>query len=344
LPALILYAAVLSATTLVKRVSQQAVRSAIESFLVGSGAALVAAAVWFIGLQVFVIGSICAFCMAAHSCGICVGLILLMRARVKIPGDGAGPGITKSRAGFALAGLASVALLALGQIVERPKTFSVISSAQVAARKAPRTMQLDGEAFQLDLSNVPLRGSPDAPCVIVHLFDYSCSHCRALHPILMEACRNLSNQVAIASLPVPMATNCNPLLKRVIPAHINACAYAYCALAVWRANPTKLSAFDDWLFAPKLPPVPEAVKAEAMRLVGTNEFNRALEEPWVRQQIDFNIGLYKANYLRFRQDSLPELMIGTNLVAGTIASVNDLYKLLTNQFNIKLPGTSASNR
>ena len=224
-----------------------------------------------------------------------------------------------------------------GQIVERPKTFSVTSSQQLASRKTPRKLQLDGENLQLDLSNVPVHGSPDAPCIIVHLFDYSCSHCRALHPILMEACRNLSNQVAVASLPVPMATNCNPLLKRVIPAHINACAYAYCGLAVWHANPAKLQDFDDWIFAPKLPPTPEAVRAEAMRLVGTNELERAIGDPWVKQQIDFDIGLYKANYLRYRKDVLPELIIGTNLVTGTIANVNDLYKLLAVQFDLKLP-------
>jgi uncharacterized membrane protein len=342
LPAVLLYAGVLWATLQVNGASRQTDRRLVEGLLAASGAALVTAAAWFIALQLFVIGSICPFCMAAHACGISVGVILLWRAWNRSPRHDSRATRPAPKGRLALAGLASVALFAVAQVIERPKTFSVTSSPQLTVRKAPRKLQLDGGALQLDLSNVPLHGSPDAACVIVHLFDYSCSHCRALHPILVEACRTMSNQVAVASLPVPMATNCNPLLKRVIPAHINACAYAYCGLAVWRANPAKLSAFDDWIFAPQLPPAPDAAKAEGMRLVGTNELNQALEDPWVREQIDFDIGLYKANYLRYRKDSLPELVIGTNLVAGTISSVDDLYKLLSAQFDIKLPGAQAA--
>ena len=108
LPALMLYAAVLSATVLIKRVSRPARQRAIQGFLVGAAAALLGAAIWFIALQVFVIGSICPFCMAAHACGVCVGLILLVRARAKTRSEGGGAGVRNSSAGFALAGLAAV--------------------------------------------------------------------------------------------------------------------------------------------------------------------------------------------------------------------------------------------
>jgi hypothetical protein len=85
--------------------------------------------------------------------------------------------------------------------------------------KSKRVLELHGDLFQLDLNEVPLMGPVDAPAWIVHLFDYSCPHCRALTPDLVRACRELSNQLAVASLPMPLATNCNPLLKESIPAH-----------------------------------------------------------------------------------------------------------------------------
>ncbi|HVV72048.1 MAG TPA: vitamin K epoxide reductase family protein [Verrucomicrobiae bacterium] len=339
--ALVLYAQVLWATRALTRFSQPVLQRALGFLLTGCGTALVAAALWFVGLQVFVIGSICPFCMAAHVCGLCAGLLLLFRPRdpaLTQPGSSSG---LRAKAGPALAGFFAVLILAGAQVLEHPKTYSVTSAAQLATRKTPRKLQLDGGAFELDLNDVPFHGSPDAPCIIVHLFDYSCPHCRALHPILNEVLHTFSNQVAIASLPVPLATNCNPLIKRYVATHANACAYAYCGLAVWRANPAKSPAFDDWLFASSRPPSPELAKAEAMRLVGTNEFNRAVEDPWVQQQLSFNIGLYKANYMRYRTDALPELLIGTNLISGTVTSVADLYRLLTNQFELNMPAAAA---
>ena len=166
----------------------------------------------------------------------------------------------------------------------------------------------------MDLNDVPLHGSAEAPCVIVHLFDYSCSHCRALHPVLVEACRQLSNQLAVVSLPMPLATNCNWVLKRPIPAHINACLYADC----------------------------EQAESQAMQLVGTNEYKRAVSDPWIQQELDLSIRLYATNFYRYNKQTLPELMIGTNLISGQVPSVDTLYKLLAAQFSIRPPDLSTN--
>jgi uncharacterized membrane protein len=331
LPALALYAGILFATVSVDRATQPSTQRALRRFLAAAGSALLGAAGWFIALQIFVIGAICPFCMAAHGCGLVVGSVLLWSTLRNHAGGAGGTGTSGSGGRFVLAGLSAVALLVAGQIVYRPKTFAVSSSAELAARKVPRKIQLHGGAFQLDLGDVPLLGTPEAPCVIVHLFDYCCPHCRALHPLLMEAYRNMSNRVAIANLPVPMATNCNRLIKRQIPAHINACAYAAAGLAVWRANPAQLQAFDDWIYGLTPPPPPETVQAKAMQLVGTNQFDQALLDPWIRQQLEFNISLFETNYRRYHRDVLPQLMIGTNLVFGDIHSVGELYKLISVQ-------------
>jgi uncharacterized membrane protein/protein-disulfide isomerase len=331
LPAVLLYCAVLGVTF-----AGPLWRQRVRGFMVAAAAALIGAAIWFICLQLFVIGAICPFCMTAHSCGLVIGAVVLLNTRRQKEETGAnktdallrGPNVQ-----WILTGSMAVALLAAGQIVSRPRTAVVISAPDLAARKTSRILQLHGDAFQLDLGKIPVLGSPAAPCVIVHLFDYSCPHCRALHPMLVEAVRTLSNQVAVASLPMPMATNCNPIVQRVMPLHTNACAYAYSGLAVWRANPAKLATFDDWIFAPNRPPSPEAVQAEAMSLVGTNQFKAALADPWIKEQLALSIRLYVTNHVLYHRDNLPELMIGTNLVWGNFAKIDELYKLVAPQFN-----------
>lgn len=175
-------------------------------------------------------------------------------------------------------------------------------------------------------------GSPDAPFVIVHLFDYSCQHCRQLHPVLTRAVLELSNQLAVISLPVPLATNCNRLVKRPIPDHVNACDYAYDGLALWRANPGKLAQFEDWIFGPPRPPAPVDARAEAARLAGGEGLANALSDPWMKQQLDIDIRIYETNYVRYRRSQLPQLMIGTNIISGVVRTTDDLYKLLSAQF------------
>jgi uncharacterized membrane protein/protein-disulfide isomerase len=373
LPALLLYAMILAVTGLLPR-ALGVKRQRYWRFLLAAAAALIGAAVWFISLQFFVIKAICPFCMAAHTCGLIVGTLLFWAA----PRGKTRPWVT----GVAWLGWLGAVLLALGQIAYQPKTFdvlavaaepfgrtrpdtnhfsvvttnsSVIGAATNAAKstalvtssempKAPRTIELHGGVFNLALDEVPLMGSPNAPFVIVHLFDYSCQHCRRLHPILTRAIQELSNQVAIISLPVPLATNCNRLVKRPIPDHVNACEYAYDGLALWRAKRAKLPEFEDWIFAPLRPPAPPEARAEAMRLAGTNDFADALKDPWIKEQLAVNIRIYETNYARYRRSQLPQLMIGTNIVTGVLRSVDDLYQLISAQFPIQLPVGAMANK
>ena len=99
----------------------------------------------------------------------------------------------------------------------------------------------------------------------------------------------------------------------------------------------KLPAYEDWVFSTTRLPLPEAARAKGQELVGTNQFDSALNDPWIQQHLTRNINLYTTNYLRFRKQVLPELMIGTNLVSGIVRGLPDLYKLLGEQFPLQIP-------
>jgi thiol-disulfide isomerase/thioredoxin len=227
-----------------------------------------------------------------------------------------------------LAGLLCVSAIGVAQTLHQPRTFAVDSSAGLTSRRAPRVVELHDGAFKIDLSETPVLGEVSATNVLVHLFDYTCPHCRRLHPVLKQLHQALSNRVAIASLLVPLATNCNRLLKRPIQEHLTACELAEAGLAIWRTEPDQLAAFEEWVFSSAKPPGPEAARTKGRELVGTNAYDRALSDPWIREHLARNITLYESNYVRFRKAVLPEVMVGTNILSGAVGKVEVLYRLL----------------
>ncbi len=349
LPAIVMYLGTLVALRLQFSSQSSPIRHRARQFLIFAAAAILGAALWFIALQLLVIHAICPFCMVAHSCGGLLGVILLSKVTFSAA-PGSVPELKPAWGGLIIAGFAATALLAGGQAIHQPKTYVVDSTspsgtATNAATTAPgpaasqpppvqehRVMRLYGDEFALDLDEVPMMGNTQASRIGVQLFDYSCHYCRQLHGILKAACRQWSNDLAIVSLPMPMDGKCNPHIRRQLPDHTNACEYARIGLAVWRAQRQKLPEYEDWFFAPLRPPAPAEAQAEAMRLVGSNALAKAMADPWVENQLRFNISIYATNRLRYKKTNLPQLVLGTNLVTGVISS-NELAFMYTNQFH-----------
>jgi len=198
-----------------------------------------------------------------------------------------------------------------------------------------RLLTLHGGQFEIDLREVPLLGSPDAPHTVVSLFDYTCQHCRTLHHYLAEVLATFSNELAVVCLPVPLNTNCNPVVRRNLPAHTNACEYAQLALAVWRTNRAQFRAFDAWLFEGAAPPSPEAARERAEGLVGLEALPLALADPWIGAQIRRNGALYKKNYETTGSSRMPQLMFGSQISEGRMRGAEDLFGLLESQLGLK---------
>ena len=168
----------------------------------------------------------------------------------------------------------------------------------------------------LDLKQVPIWGSPDAPLKLVSLYDYTCHHCRDMHPIVQQVQRSFGNQLAIVSLPMPLDSQCNHLIRQTPRPHINACAYARLGLIVWRANRAAIEPFDDWIFTFQNPPPLTEVTNKALQLVGLVSFEAASRDPWVEQQLRSSIDMYATSAREFGKGNMPQFMIGTNIFAG----------------------------
>jgi protein-disulfide isomerase len=187
--------------------------------------------------------------------------------------------------------------------------------------------------FEIDLYEVPVIGPPQARHVAVSLFDYTCHHCKMMHERLLEAHRAFSNDLVIASLPMPLDPACNYTMRRTTPAHSNACDYARLGLAVWAADRTKHREFDDWLFAPESPPPLSEARNRAAALVGGEPLMRALGGEWVRQQLKLNVDIYATAYAA-GQGSMPQLIVTTNIAVGTF-SREELFGILEKNFGLK---------
>ncbi len=285
---------------------------------------LIGGAAWFAFVQVNLIHAFCPWCMATHLSGIAVCALALRFA----PGVG-------QRGQFApvmaLLGMLSAAVLAAGQGLS-----AGASSATPATGMAPRTPStpavkpvtpppvftrnwtLPISGVTLPIHEVPVLGDPAAPQLVLHFFDYTCKHCRAMHPLLMEVLDQSSNQVAVVSLPIPLEMDCNPLLKRPIADHIGACGLARLGLAVWKAAPSKLREFDDWVFSQPSVPAYSAAEAKALELAGDAAFRRAQAAPEIDGWIRTALGIYETQYRLTRVQNLPELLVGTNLYSGVV--------------------------
>jgi uncharacterized membrane protein len=135
-PAFALYAVLLSALTFCRAgATRSHLRLAWGLVTVGAIAAGLAA-VWFISLQVFAVGHLCIYCLAAHLCGVALCLAVLWK---------------RPLGGRTTAGLAGVSVLGV----------SLMLAAQVFSAP-PQTFQVERYSTDVTPSNAPAPAVPDA--------------------------------------------------------------------------------------------------------------------------------------------------------------------------------------
>jgi len=218
--------------------------------------------------------------------------------------------------------------------MERPNPLAGIPRPTVGPNGKP--FSIYAGRFVFDLTEVPMIGLPSAPKTMVSLFDYSCHHCRVMHPLIMQAHQAFGDQLGIISLPMPLDAQCNFTVRRTPRPHINSCDYAKLGLAVWHANRTVHPQFDDFMFATETPPPLEKAGQYAAQLVGGPDvLAKALSDGWVNQYLKLGIDIYATNSIYVHNGSMPQLIIGTNLTSGTLNSPGDLYKIVQEQLGIQ---------
>ena len=213
------------------------------------------------------------------------------------------------------------------------ETRSATTPVSPVAASLGRALEIYGGKFQLDSLALPTMGAPTNQHLIVSLFDYTCHHCRIMHPVLAEAQQRFSNQLAIISLPMPLDPDCNVTMSRPHPSHTNACAYARLSLGVWRADRAQHAAFDHWLMEGEKPPPIEFAIQKAAEMVTPEKLTKAMSDGWVEAQLKTNVAIYEVAY-RAGRGQMPQLVVGQSVALGTYA-LPELLKLLDDSLGLK---------
>ncbi len=291
------------------------------------------AAGWFIGLQAFKLHHWCLYCMAAHACAaVAWGLVLSRRELT-----------SAAKTNAVVAGLCLAAMLPLGQRwFPRASYFNlhVVDDLREASPQrldgfgkgtTPRYMDVLGGAVQVNIGGAPRIGSADAKYVVVSLYDYACSHCRALHRELLAAQQEYDAQLTVVMLPTPLSHHCNPHITEKQSTSPDSCEVAQLALIVANLQPERFAEYDAWLFEPEEPRTLDEAYEKAAAIVGQAQLAAAENDDRYAAILQQHIELYHASPAKL----LPQIM-GRNVVLSEgVESTAELLDALEQEFDFQ---------
>ena len=177
--------------------------------------------------------------------------------------------------------------------------------------------------MDIHLDRLPVIGNPLAEHVLVEFMDYTCKHCRRLHPMMTEALDRYGQQMAIVVRPVALSHKCNPHMTETHRQHTRACDYAKLAIAVWHAEPAKFPEFHHWLMeSEKIPSVYDA-KSHALDLAGDNVLLKGIDSVAVREMLNENNNTY-----HLFKKGLPVVLCDIGSFSGVPKSKEAFFEVL----------------
>jgi len=354
LGAVAVYLLMLGTTLYLDSNTMPAWRRSAWALLVLLSMAASGAALWFLGLLLFKMDAVCHYCITVHVCSLSYATLVFLRQ----------PLPWKPTLGFASAGLWGVVLLVGGQwlfppqlpfhwaqaIPIRPAKKEPVflvrhlttwrNPAPPKSKSKPRRLRYGHGVIQIDTDARPILGSPDAPTVLVEMFDYTCHYCREMHRHLEAVRETYGDQVAVIVVPVPYNHKCNRWIRKTPAAHQEGCEIARLALAVWHVAPQKFPEYHRWLLeTPKSRTTAEA-RQYAVTLIGQEALQQATQD-WqrvIRRELKINADLNELVSRKLAQTKfpgagvIPKILVGNKVIsAAQVHSSQDLQQLLSKE-------------
>ena len=288
-----------------------------------SGLILIAAA-WFVFVQAGILGHFCRLCLTDHALG-CFGALIFLTT---LPN----PLHRRNDAIASVLAALSIFFLAGGQWVyptQRIALQPLASPVRAERIGEDRIITVSPGTLPASLSELPFLGDAKAPTVIVVLFDFTCPNCRHFHSILQQALNEHAAALCAIILPVPIAPACNRYIANLLPEHVDACAYARLALALWRHNPDDFRAFCAQVIQPDDPAEPIATaRAWAEERIGKTTLDAALADPWVDRRLQWDVEVFARLVKSSGRVEMPKLVIGSQLISGAPVDLAHFDQLL----------------
>jgi uncharacterized membrane protein len=301
-------------------------------------------ALWFLGLQLFLIHSLCYFCLGIHLCGLSIlGLtvwsIIKNKSEKHMKPKENVAGISFKRvAPSGLIGLGGAVLFAVVQILFRgnavpaepvnpspPPQIAQTEEAPQDQEVKKREVSFMNGNISVQLGDYPVIGSPEAPKIIGLFLDYTCPACRSLHPQISKMVNESADQFAVVVLPMPLDANCNPPIGQTSYQHRDACNYWLTALALWHVSPEAFHNWDEYMFQTEYPPPLEDARKYAGSLIGADALNALQSDPQNSDLIRYSIQMFHSPL--FTKKFLPTLLTSQRYYSGT-PSPEELQQLV----------------
>lgn len=371
LPGLALYGVFLLSTFSLKMNHLEKARRSLNAQTVCAFSVL-AAAIWFVGVQAFKIRAFCPYCCTAHLLAGMASILFLAKAnfigsklsvrlnftrgaaagvglvaaialiQILFPKEQSAPEIVDLAANPAPEGNQSTAparVIRNESIPDEPKVSiqaADLSQSTIAKRISSKPLLIPRSNFKMETTGLPTLGNLEAPHRITCIFDYTCHHCRNLHGFIRELLVKYDGQFSSLMIPMPLDAKCNRLMKRTPKDHQNACEYAKLCLAVHHVAPEKYDGFDSWLFSNhRSVKTVATVMKHVQQLVGAEKLQEALQSSTLKEQLESNITAYETTSKTGRKSSMPQTIIGSQVVFGPPPNVEALDKILRQILKLK---------
>ena len=302
---------------------------------------------WFVIVQKWIIGSFCPYCMATHITGLLLATLIIWQAPKQF--DDSSTDAAPTNPGPKSASMTDVPR----RVVNRVSAMSYASVGLILAgimaacqiHFVPPAAYRVGESKNnlpaIDPHTAPLVGSPDAPYVVVLLFDYKCPHCQQLHLMLDEAIRRYDGKLAFALCPAPLNPRCNPYISREVDEFKDSCELAKVGLAVWVARHEAFPVFDRWMFSFESgdlwhPRSLAAAKSKAVELVGQAGFDAAMTDPWINLYMQTSIRIY-GDCVQHGNTAVPKLVFRSRWVTPEPMDAAELVSILHDSLAVPKP-------
>jgi uncharacterized membrane protein len=198
---------------------------------------------------------------------------------------------------------------------------------------------LKGRLF-FDIYEEAYLGSPEAPNVVIELFDYTCRHCRQTHKRVHSALRHYGDQLAFVVMPVPLELRCNRFMKSARPQNIGACNLAKIALIVSKLEPNQFARFHEWMMADEEKPRRyEQALVRAYQDVGRVQVRSGLEEADdIDARISRHVNIFAnlgSEWTSSAQFGMPVFIAGDKIASGSFVDDQEYFDFIELAFDIE---------
>ncbi|QQE12740.1 thioredoxin domain-containing protein [Planctomycetota bacterium] len=323
LPAFLTYFITLLCSFYLSPKNPPAVHRLIWAILIPIAYLILGSVIYFSYIQIFILGTLCKYCIASHILGFLTAITILGRNQSTLAIRSGmhlkDPRPTKfsPKAHFILFIIAALLFspLPIVQAVYKQTTHELQPSfLYTEGSGADRTITYQVSpvfAVTFKVIDFPHLGNVDAPIVLTELYDYTCPNCREMATDLRMLMKEYPDKYVLVTLPVPLNANCNRLVTNTQEHAKDACDLAHLALAMWLSFPEHFPAYHEDLMAGPTPPSPQQATQLALQYIAPDQLKLALENPLIDNQIKSFVEIYAAV-----GGSLPTLFTGSSIIQG----------------------------